>query len=146
MGLRGAKPKPEGQTVHRNKLAHEWTEVSNVPFRGGPKLPPRRMNGRSWEPRIRAKWKAWSSMPHCKLWNAAAWEFALDTIELAALVYDGEPRFANELRAREKTLGTTADALRDLRIRYTDAEKATASTRRSTAALKVSQLDDYRDA
>jgi hypothetical protein len=146
MAISGRKPKPEGQAIHRNKLAHDWTEVPNVPFRGGPKLPARRMNGRSWEPRIRAKWKAWSSMPHCKLWGPSAWEFALDTIELAALVYDGEPRFAAELRAREKTLGTTPESLRDLRIRYTDADKAAAPARRASGSKsKVAQIDDYRD-
>lgn len=143
MAISGRKPKPEGQAVNRHKPTHDWTEVENVPFRGGPKLPPRRMNGRSWEPRIRAKWKAWSSMPHCVLWPPATWEFALDTIELAALVYDGEPRFANEVRAREKTLGTTPEALRDLRIRYVDVDKRAASGR--AGASNVAQIDDYRD-
>lgn len=145
MAITGRKPKPEGQAVNRVKPVHDWTEVPNVPFKGGPKLPPRRMNGRSWEARIRAKWKAWSTMPHCALWPPSTWEFALDSIELAALVYDGEPRFAAELRAREKTLGTTPEALRDLRIRYVDADKAAASSRAAGGSAKVAQIDDYRD-
>jgi hypothetical protein len=50
-------------------------------------------------------------------------EFALDTIELAALFHDdGETRLATELRARQKVMGITWDALRDQRIRYVDAE------------------------
>lgn len=142
MAVTGRKPKPAGQAIHRNKLAHDWTEVPNVLFKSPRKLPTLRMNGRLWQPRIRAKWKAWATMPHCALWGPAAWEFALDTIEIAALVYDGETRLANELRAREKTLGTTPEALRDLRIRYVDVPKA--EKRSAVPAAGVTNLADFR--
>lgn len=138
MAITGRKPKPDGQTVHRNKLAHDWVEVENVPF-DGPGLPERRWNGRLWDPRVQQKWDAWRAMPHCKLWGPATWEFAFDAIEIAALIQDGETRLANELRAREKTLGTTPESLRDLRIRYVAPGSAEA------AAAGVTNIADFRD-
>lgn len=140
-GVTGRKPKPKGQAVNRNQPVHDWTEVANVPFRGGPKLPPRRANGRLWPPQARDVWKAWSTMPHCALWTKADWQFALVTIELVALVYDGETRWATELRNRERVLGTTMDFRRDLRIRYVDAP-----AKGSGSDAGVTNLADYRDA
>lgn len=139
MPIRGRKPKPEGQAVNRNKPTHDWTEVPNVPFKGGPKLGRVRVNGQPWMKRTRDKWAAWSSMPHCAIWGAAEWDFALDAIELAAQFHAGDPKVATELRNRERVLGTTGDYRRDLRIRYVDpaGEKDQPAT--------VTSLDDYRD-
>jgi hypothetical protein len=77
-------------------------------------------------------------MPHCKLWGPAEWEFALDSIELAALVHGGEWKCSTELRNREKVMGTTVDYLRDLRIRYVDPVE-------NEAAAGVTNIADYRD-
>jgi len=143
MTVKGPKPKPQGQAVNRHAPTHDWVEVPNVPFRGAPKLPARRMNGRMWDPRTRAKWKAWSSMPHCVNWSASMWEFAFDCIELSALICGGETKHMTELRNRERVLGTTPDFLRDLRIRYVKSEKPTASS--AAPAAKVTNLADYRN-
>lgn len=143
MPITGRKTKPAGQTVHRNPLAHDWTEVTNVPFEGGPKLPTRRCNGRTWDKRTRDKWKAWSSMPHCKLWGPAEWDFALDSIELAALFHEsGETKYATELRNREKILGTTMDFRRDLRIRYVEPKQSNDGD----SEASVTNIAAYRDA
>ncbi|CAM5742434.1 hypothetical protein MAUB1S_01521 [Mycolicibacterium aubagnense] len=123
MAIRGRKPKAVGLTRHRNPPAHAWTEVLNVPFEGAPKLPARRCNGRPWPTRTRKAWKAWSTMPHCVLWQPSDWSFALDTLELTALVHEGEPRWAAEVRNRQRVLGTTAEFLRDMRIRYVGPEE-----------------------
>ena len=138
----GRKPKPDGQAINRVKPTHEWVEVEDIPFDGGPDLPARRTNGRNWEERTRQKWDAWRSMPHCKLWGPAEWDFALDTIELAALIHDGEPRFATEVRNRERVLGTTLDFRRDLRIRYVE-PKPEVNAGDSDAG--VTNIADYRD-
>lgn len=136
----GRKPKPAGQAINRNKPVHDWTEVVDVPFEGGPDLPEMRADGRRWPDRTREKWDAWRSMPHCKLWGPAEWNFALDTIELAATFHDtGESKYATELRNRERILGTTGDFLRDLRIRYV------APKDRVAEAAGVTNLADYRD-
>lgn len=136
----GRKPKPAGQAINRNKPVHDWTEVVGVPFEGGPDLPEMRADGRRWPERTRDKWDAWRSMPHCKLWGLAEWNFALDTIELAASFHDtGESKYATELRNREKILGTTGDFLRDLRIRYVAPKDQVAE------AAGVTNLADYRD-
>src|SRR5258707_1102009 len=124
MPVSGRKPKPPGQAVTRHAPTHEWTEVENVPHVGGPDLPEIRSDGRRWPGGTRQKWDAWRAMPHCKLWGSAEWDFAFDSIELAALLHDGEPKHATELRNREKVLGTTGDYLRDLRIRYIDPKES----------------------
>lgn len=142
MPVGGAKPKPAGQAVTRHAQTYDWTEVEDVPFADGPKLPRTRVNGQPWMKRTKDKWAAWSSMPHCKLWGPAEWDFALDSIELAALVHAGEPKHATELRNREKVLGTTADFRRDLRIRYVE-PKAPAND--GDAEAGVTNLADYRD-
>lgn len=61
-------------------------------------------------------------MPHARLWTAADWIFATDTIELAAAAFGGDIKvgLAAELRLREKVMGTTWSARQDLRIRYTE--------------------------
>jgi hypothetical protein len=135
----GRKPKPQGQAVNRTKPVQEWTEVEDVPFSGGADLPELRSDGRRWSERTKAKWDAWRTMPHCKLWGSSEWDFALDSIELAALMHDGEPRHATELRNRERVLGTTLDFRRDLRIRYVEPKAVVDSP------AEVTNIADYRD-
>lgn len=142
MAISGRKPKPVGTTVHRNQLVHEWTEVEDTPYLAAERLPVNRTNGRSWPPRTKATWKAWSTMPHCSLWAPSDWAFALDTLELVALMHDGESKYATEVRNREKVLGTTVDFRRDLRIRYVAPKLVEES---DAAAVGVTKLSDYRD-
>lgn len=137
MPVAGRKAKPAGQAVNRHKPTHDWVEVENVPYSGGPGLPERRSDGRRWPDRTKAKWDTWRSMPHCRLWAAAEWDFALDSIEYAALVHDGEPKWGTELRNREKVLGTTADFRRDLRIKYVEPAV-------NESPAEVTRMDDYR--
>lgn len=77
-------------------------------------------------------------MPHCVLWSDSDWDFAIDSLEVAARFYDGNDKAAGELRQREKYIGTTLDYRRDLRIRYVDKleEKAVAN---------VPNIADYRE-
>lgn len=75
-----------------------------------------------WPAETRRWWGAVSHMPHCVLWSRADWQFALDTAIVAAAFHSGDVRIAAELRQREKVLGTTHDARRDLRIRYVEPE------------------------
>lgn len=137
MALAGAKPKPAGQAVTRHKQVHEWTEIENVPFAGGRKLPPRRPGGQVWPKRTREKWETWRTMPHAKLWGPAEWDYALDCIEIAAKFHEGDARQATELRNREKVLGTTMDFRRDLRIRYIEPEAPRIAT--------VTSIESVRD-
>lgn len=138
MAVRGPAPRPPGQTRRRNKPAHEWTVVPDVPFRGGPRLPRYCPPGRPWPPATKRWWAVVSSMPHCRLWIGSDWAFALDTAIIAAEFHAGNMRVAGELRHREKVMGTTADALAGLRIRYVPAVEAVAEPR-------VEKLEDYRD-
>lgn len=116
--VKGRKPKPEGQARNRNPKQTEWIEVLDVPYQGEVPDLPERTNG--WSDRTKEKWAVWSAMPHCSLWTEADWEFAIDTLYIAAKFYEGDTKAATELRNREKLLGTTLDFRRDLRIRYVD--------------------------
>ena len=140
MPVAGAKPKPPGQAVHRVKPVHDWTEVEDVPFDGGPELPEARADGGAWPARTRSKWDAWRSMPHAKLWGTAEWDYALDCLEVAARFHAGDMKQATELRNREKVLGTTGDFRRDLRIRYVEPKVEPAG-----AEAGVTNLAGYRD-
>jgi hypothetical protein len=121
MAVRGPKPGRPGVGHGRDKPIHDWTEVLDVPFEGGMDLTEYRPDGRPWPEATKAKWEAWKSMPHAKLWGPAEWSYALDALSLAASFHDsGEARFATELRNRERVLGTTNEYRRDLRIRYVD--------------------------
>lgn len=137
MPVAGRKPKPDGQKRNRVKPTYEWVDVPNVPFDGAPKLP-KRPDGKSWPAATKRWWMAVSSMPHCVLWSESDWQFAVDTAYLVAVFHDGKVSLGGEIRQREKVLGTTADARRDLRIRYVgDADPVVEEG-------NVSSLDDYR--
>jgi hypothetical protein len=140
MAIRGRKPKPAGQAVHRGHRVHDWTDVPNVPFSGAPELPERRGNGRPWPERTRETWAAWSTMPHCVLWRPSDWAFALTAIELAGYMHDGEWKLAAEVRAWEKVMGTTMDARLGQRIRYVDPVAEPVGT-----SAVVANMVDYRD-
>lgn len=121
MAMAGAKPKPDGQKVTRVEPVHDWTEVENVPY-AGPR-PDLQLTGGT------AKWwDALSTMPHCILWTPSQWMFAVDTAWLHMAFEGGATNLAGEIRIREKTLGTTLDALRDLRIRYVSPPEAVQAT------------------
>lgn len=122
---------------------HDWTEVENTPYDGpAPKLPTRYLIDEgtlvraAWPAATKRWWQVVSRMPHCRLWTESDWQFALDTAEVHARFMGGSP--ATELRTREKVLGTTADARRDLRIRYVDPQP-------ESSPGEVVKLDDYRD-
>lgn len=138
MALAGRKPKPAGQAVTRHKLTHEFVDVPNVRFAGGPDLPQKRQDGSAWPARTRAKWESWRSMPHAVLWGAEEWDWALDCIEVAAKWHStGDLKAAVELRNRERTLGTTLEFRRSIRVRYVDVQP-------ESAVSEVSNIDDYR--
>ena len=106
--------KPQERKVNRNQPTHEWVEVLNVPYEGE----------RPSIGRVPAATKHWwaviSTMPHCALWEPADWQFAVDTARVHAAFAKGDMGRAQELRVREKAMGTTMDARRDLRLRYVD--------------------------
>ena len=149
MPVGGAKPKPAGQAVTRHKQVHEWTEIVDEPFAGPVpvKLPtktartlpfggveelPTHAMTRQW-------WKALIRMPHCKLWSETDWVFALETAIVADRFFYGQTSAAAELARREKVLGTTVDARRDLRIRYV------APAPDVGEGATVTRLDNFRE-
>jgi hypothetical protein len=154
MGVAGAKPKEDrSQIRHRNPPAHDWTEVADVPF-DGPPLPPRETvysldnpfaggedaPGGEWPRRTREWWEAIRQMPHAKLWSSADWQFAFDVAEIHARFTQGWKGYNGaELRMREKLLGNTMDARRDLRIRYIPKPEE------NVLPANVTRMADFRD-
>jgi hypothetical protein len=114
----GRKPKPEEQRRHQHASTHDWIAVADEPYRGHVPDP-----GELPE-RTRQWWDVVSRMPHCALWSETDWQFAVDTAHVhAEWVVSGAVGQASELRLRERILGTTLDARRDLRIRYLSKEE-----------------------
>ena len=128
-------PKPTGRQLFTgNTPRTEWLDVPNVPYTGTrPELPTSRlvMNPKGElqefpiESRTRDWWDAITTMPHCVLWQPSDWQFALDTAMVHADACHGKTTAMGELRQREKIMGTTVDARRDLRIRYVEPESET---------------------
>ena len=75
------------------------------------------------------------------LWTRTDWAFAVESLHVAARTVENQsdPKWFSELRQRERIMGTTLDARRDLRIRYVPAVAAVEETR-----SEVVELDDYR--
>jgi len=149
MAVAGRKPKPEDQRRNRHAPTHQWTEVPDVPHEGAPALPDRPpfvhpkygvVLAESWPPATERWWRVISRMPHCVLWTEADWQYAMDTAEVHARWTLGLTG-ATELRIREKRLGNTLDARRDLRIRYV----APPTEQAPGEPGEVVQLDQYRD-
>lgn len=129
MGMSGRKPS-ERPVVHRVKPTVDWTDIVNVPYSGPvPELPLSRTILKDGEPieipletRTRNWWNAVTKMPHCILWQDSDWAFAIDTAMVHAQASHGVVSAISELRQREKIMGTTVDARRDLRLRYVEPE------------------------
>lgn len=144
MAVSGAKPSNR-PVVHRVKPTHDWQEFPNVAYTGPrPELPTSRTVLKDGEPveyplekRTRQWWDAVSKMPHCVVWQDSDWAFAVETAMVHAVAAHGNISAMAELRMREKVLGTTLDARRDLRIRYVEPEQ-------ETVLAIVPKLDDRR--
>lgn len=130
MVMPGNKPS-DRPTVHRNKPAVAWTDVVNVPYEGArPELPDtREVINKAGDVSVypmpdatKEWWESVTRMPHCVLWSESDWAFCADTALVHALAVTGVISAMAELRQREKIMGTTFDARRDLRIRYVDPE------------------------
>lgn len=93
-----------------------------------------------WPAQTRRWWAAIARLPHTTGWTDADWQFALDTAELVAQFHLGNMRLATEIRVRERVMGTTVDARRDLRIRYVAVDDPTAIV----DDPQVTAMADYR--
>ena len=124
MPARGRAPKPAGQRVGRHPpQLGEWVLLPDVPYDG----PVPVVSDPDWPPNTQAWWAAVSTQPHCVLWSAAEWEFALDTAHVHAVAFVDPPRevvarYLPELRQREAKLGMTKVDRMGLRIRYVSAD------------------------
>lgn len=97
---------------------------------------------KSWPAATKRWYRAISHLPHCALWTEAEWQFAHDTACLVAAYHAGNHRLAQEIRTRERMMGTTADARRDMRIRYVEADAEPEIDPAATPA--VTAMADYR--
>ena len=156
MAIAGRKPNEDGQVRHRVPPRHDWVEVEDVPFTGRPPVSlPKSMRSRITEDgdvvdipihkMTRAWWRRIKAMPHATLWAESDWQFALATALVADALFYGTMGMATELRQREKILGTTIDARRDLRIRYVDPAPDEVADDMPADGATVARMDDYRD-
>jgi hypothetical protein len=136
VGLPGTKPTEDRSQVRRRNAPEpgtEWVEVPNVEHDGPPlghrpessSLAGDRPLGADperWPQETLDWWEDVRTMPHAARWSRAEWRTARTAAEAHARFVEGWKGCASgsELRQREKQLGMTADARRDLRIRYVE--------------------------
>jgi hypothetical protein len=156
MAVPGTKPKEDrSQVRYRGKPAEggEWTEVPDVEHDGPPlgDRPessslagerPLGVRADAWPQETLDWWEDVRTMPHAARWSRAEWRTAKTAAESHARFVEGWKGCASgsELRQREKQLGMTADARRDLRIRYVPA-----ASEQPELPSNVSRLDDFRE-
>ncbi len=118
---RGVQPK----TVKHGRTPNaDWTDVLDEPYTGPSPDLPKLAGRRKWTELTLQWWEQVRVMPHCVLWQAGDWQFAVETAMLKDQFWrelaEGEMKAttATEIRRREGLMGTTMEARRQLRIRY----------------------------
>lgn len=151
MAVPGREPSPE--SVNRNPKV-EWTEVEDKPFKG--KVPVQLPRSRRMinslgipvdidlAPLTFEWWDTIVRMPHCILWDAAAWNYARTTAIIADSAYSGVAGAWGQLRLRENDMGVTAEARRANRIRYVKNKPAAKTSPAKSAAATVTNIDERR--
>ncbi len=134
MALTG--PPPSENKRRRNADTFAWVDVVSSPFDGSSPDLPDALDGNV----LVARWyEAIRSMPHCRLWTASDWMFAVSTAFVALDAFSGErPAAFGELRQREAKMGVTLEDRMKLRIRYVPPEvgEGSARTPKASAAPK----------
>lgn len=152
---RGAKPKEDRSQIRHRIAVLDFDDIPDVPH-NGPKLPVRHrfVGGKevraAWPTATKRWWEKIRQMPHAKRWTPTDWEFAFLTAEGHARYVEGKGSLV-EIRARERRMGTTEEARRDMRIRYvapsaaTKREEAGEVAAPAVAVASVTRMDDFRD-
>lgn len=120
-------PQPKNTPKHGHSGGAGFVDVVNVPYSGpGAERDLPAIPGMEWFPQVVGWWEVVRRMPHCTLWEASDWLFAIETAMLKnyymAEFFGGvvHATMASEIRRREDQLGTTMEARRKLGIRYMD--------------------------
>ncbi|HEX8629089.1 MAG TPA: hypothetical protein VF755_13050, partial [Catenuloplanes sp.] len=122
-----ARPGPAPQNRRHGHGGVEWTDVPDTPYAGpGSDLELPTVPGVTWFPQVLVWWEQLRTMPHCVLWSATDWLFAIETAYMKqdfwGEYFGGEVHAtkATEMRRREDQMGLTREARRKLAIRYVD--------------------------
>lgn len=117
-----------GPAASPRKLGHsptsDWADVPNVPYEGPSPDLPKLTRRRRWRDEVADWWEEVRRMPHCAMWTATDWRFAIETAFMKQQFWleldEGEMKTttATEIRRREDQMGTTGEARRKLRVRY----------------------------
>jgi hypothetical protein len=103
-----------------------WTEVPDLAYAGPSMNLPKLPGGMKWLPQVEAWWEQIRAMPHCVMWTATDWMFAVETAYMKqdwwSEYFGGTVHStkSTEIRRREDQMGTTVEARRKLLIRYVD--------------------------
>lgn len=147
MALPARAPKPPDQVRHRmgSSTALVWKDVERVPYLGESPDLPARESGRPYPVSTLRWWEIVRKMPHCILWEASDWEYALAVAEMHASVFErdlsarGAVTLLGTFRTAENKLGTTLSSRLSLRIRYVD------PVSKQTLPDNVARLHDYSE-
>lgn len=123
-----ARPGPAPKARQHGHNAANFQDVPNLPYDGpgSTRDLPEMAGGMQWFPEVTVWWEIVRVMPHCRLWEATDWMFAIHTAYLWqnywGEFWGGSPSatMATELRRREDIMGMTLEARRKNLIRYID--------------------------
>lgn len=127
-----ARPGPQPKNAKHGHGGAGWIDVPNIPYSGpGSEQDLPDMPGMDWFPQVTAWWEIVRVMPHCTLWSASDWLFAIQTAyqwqnwwgEFFGGTVHGTA--STELRRREDQMGYTLEARRKMGIRYVDPAQVT---------------------
>lgn len=136
---------PAGKAVKHGRTPNaDWTDITDVPYAGPSPDLPRLPNRRKWNELVVQWWEQVRRMPHCVLWRNTDWMFAIETALQKHEYYTADERTttaATEIRRREAMLGTTAEARRQLRIRYVPADEGEVQPEEPDLPVEVVEED-----
>lgn len=114
-GGRGPRPKDPSKRARRNVDPKPTTTVA-LKRAAQPKLPKAPEFIGEWPEQTVRWWKTWGEVALTDLFTKTDWDFLLDTAIVHAYVWQGELRWAAELRLRVSKFGATTEDRARLRI------------------------------
>jgi hypothetical protein len=150
----GPAPKDPSTRARRNQPTIQQTTLVFVKGEQ-PKLPARfvvnvtatgqkRRRRKAWPARTVAWWGMWAEAPIAEKFTAGDWEFLLSTAIVHAEFWEGDTKLGAELRQRESQFGITPASRAQLRISWTDADKADGTPGTPRANKQPSTAKDPR--
>lgn len=124
MAGRGPAPKDPSERARRNRDPISQTKLEFVRA-AQPGLTAKMPDGSPWPAKTRAWWRRWKTDPRALRFDAATWEYLLDTAVIHGRLWSGDWKAAAELRLRLAGFGVTPGDRARLRVQLDDGLEGT---------------------